>query len=228
MYVALVIIDYVSMNGNIISTYINSKDNRPIVIDSALNIDCSYKIKENLDIGNIRIYNFNDEYYNISVYKSKIKTKHTENIIELEFFHKNISFLPAFPYTVGYYNIIFEKNFSLSKFSVSGYDPRIFWDNKTHSHVITTEIKNESSHVDLHIKASLSNINFHPEPSIIYEKCNNLSNDERFMPMYDGVFPNNNTLKKIFKSIILQPNIAGIGIDLKKMFKIIFSSKKST
>lgn len=225
MYVALVIVDYVSMDGNIISVFINSKENRPIAIDNISDIDFSYKIKENFDIGNIRIYNFCSKDYNIYVHKSKIKINNIENCMELNYFHKNVCFLPKYTYTVGYHNIIFEKNYYLSDFKINKYDSDIYLDTKNCAHVVSTTIKNVHSPIDLYVKASLINKNYCLEPKVSYKKCHDIITDTKFRPMYDGICENNSILKNIFESIILQPNIAGIGMDLKKLLEKYFTKK---
>lgn len=238
MYIDIVIVDYLDIDGVLYSYKITPKFRRERVrIDRLIDIDPDFRTGPEIDVGGLRIYN--SESCSIVLDKTKLRTVSIMNdVINFQFEHMGI------PTHGGYYNLLLPPNFRLIDIHlVDPYDRKhekiedkkhfqynVYWDKSCSTSLVTMQLRTVRGSFSFIAKGSAKI--FDPTK----EKGQFLSCDETEYGIASvlNIHILDDKARKILSEkiaekvdwIVLKPNIFGIGVNLNQIIKDAVKSFK--
>lgn len=235
MYLDVVIIDYLDIDGVLYSYKITPKTKRERVrIDRLIDIFPNFHRRQEVDIGGIRIYN--SESCSIALDETKLRSiSTTEDSITFQFEHIGIPIGPSREAHGGYYNLILPPNFRLTDIHlVDPYDSKheriedkkhfqynVYWDKSCNTNLVTMELRSGRGSFSFIVKGSAQ----------IFDKgkgkfLSSVETEYGIERISNYHILDDNAKKILTENIAekadwleLKPNIFGVGINLNKIIK---------
>lgn len=238
MYLDIILIDYIDLNGVLTTYRVTPKmQNDKVVIDKLDDIDINYICSDSIDIGSARIYNSSN--CSIQVQKSKIKKFSIDQASKSIFFsieHKGIPVGSQRHGRGGYYNFILSPGFKFTNLHiVDPYDNSqreierkkhfqfdVIWDTSCHTSLAKMFLTSSRGTFSFLLLGN----------AMLYEQANELAFlrasesqvavsgilDYQFLCKNDRQALANDIAQKI-NWLELKPNFMGIGINLNAIIE---------
>lgn len=235
MYLDIVIIDYLDIDGVLYSYKITPNTNRERVrIDRLTDIFPDFHRRREMDIGGIRIYN--SESCSIELDETKLRSvSTTKDSITFQFEHKRIPIGPSREAHGGYYNLILPPNFRLTEIHlVDPYDSKheriedkkhfqynVYWDKSCNTNLVTMMLRSRRGSFSFIAKGSAQI--FDTEKGKFVDSIETeygiqrISNFHILDDKAKGILTEKIAEKADW--LELKPNIFGVGINLNKVIK---------
>lgn len=238
MYLAIVLIDYISPDG-VLTTYRITPldDHSPVVIDRLCDIDIEFDSKDSINVGGTRVYNAST--CSIQIQQTRLRkfgVKESETEIDFYLEHLGIPVGSPRQSSGGFYNLVLPPNFRFTDLHiVDPYDKahseirqkrhfkyNTFWDTTCNTSLTTMLLSSrwESFSFMLLGQAKI----FEPAKASEYLECGDSTDAVSNLLNYGLISPK--ARKALAEDIAdksewleLKPNIAGIGINLNAIIK---------
>ena len=201
-----------------------------IVVDRISDIHLDVKGNTDKDVGLLRIYNSDKCQLNSTTCKIR-NFMSKENMIEFQFEHMYIPIESSNFGGCGFYNFILPLKYKLTELHIV--DPfdkstpyiehkkhfryQIYWDNDKELQIVQMELRSRRSSFSFILKGKASLY----KENLFFLECSpsEISLDENIdVSLFDEEIKKS-FWKNFLDSIILEPNVAGFGIDIKKIFR---------
>lgn len=201
-----------------------------IVVDRISEIHLDVKGNTDKDIGRFRIYNSDKCQLNSTTCKIK-NFIFKKNTIEFQFEHMYIPIESSKCGSCGFYNFILPFRYKLTELHIV--DPfdrttsyiekkkhfryQIYWDNNKELQIVQMDLCSRRGSFSFILKGKASPY----KENISFLECINseISLDKNIDPTSLDTGLKETFWKNLLDSIILEPNVAGFGIDIKKFLK---------